>query len=174
MSWLSFCKIFQVAFKQLSGRSYSVTVKVSPPQSINYLFVCRVSVQKSICLRLSVMGLPGGSVLKNLPAMQETWVWSLGGEDRGEGNDNPLQYSCLGNPMDRTAWWPMVHGVARVRHDSATEHIHTHKYTPQNTCSNLCWKKKKSLQQPGREAGSTKGALGICFSRALYFISDSQ
>ena len=34
--------------------------------------------------------------------------------------------------------------------------------------------KKQSLQQPGREAGSIKGALGICFSRALYFISDSQ
>ena len=34
-----------------------------------------------------------------------------------EGNGNPLQYSCLENPMDRGAWWPAVHGVARVRHD---------------------------------------------------------
>ena len=31
----------------------------------------------------------------------------------GEGNDNPLQYSCLRNPMDRGAWWATVHGVAR-------------------------------------------------------------
>ena len=31
----------------------------------------------------------------------------------GEGNDNPLQYSCLENPMDRGAWWAAVHGVAR-------------------------------------------------------------
>ena len=31
----------------------------------------------------------------------------------GEGNGNPLQYSCLGNPMDRGAWWATVHGVAR-------------------------------------------------------------
>ena len=31
----------------------------------------------------------------------------------GEGNDNPLQYSCLGNPMDRGAWWATVHGVAK-------------------------------------------------------------
>ena len=30
----------------------------------------------------------------------------------GEGNGNPLQYSCLGNPMDRGAWWAIVHGVA--------------------------------------------------------------
>ena len=29
------------------------------------------------------------------------------------GNDNPLQYSCLGNPMDRGAWWATVHGVAK-------------------------------------------------------------
>ena len=30
-----------------------------------------------------------------------------------EGNGSPLQYSCLGNPMDRGAWWPTVHGVAK-------------------------------------------------------------
>ena len=33
----------------------------------------------------------------------------------GEGNGNPLQYSCLENPMDRGAWWAMVHGVAKGR-----------------------------------------------------------
>ena len=31
----------------------------------------------------------------------------------GERNDSPLQYACLGNPMDRGAWWAKVHGVAR-------------------------------------------------------------
>ena len=31
----------------------------------------------------------------------------------GEGNGNPLQYSCLENPMDRGAWWATVHGVAK-------------------------------------------------------------
>ena len=30
-----------------------------------------------------------------------------------EGNGNPLQYSCLGNPMDRGAWWATVHGVTK-------------------------------------------------------------
>ena len=37
-----------------------------------------------------------------------------------EGNGNPVQYSCLENPMDRGAWQATVHGVARVRHDLAT------------------------------------------------------
>ena len=38
----------------------------------------------------------------------------------GEGNDNPLQYSCLENPMVREAWRATVHGVARVGHDLVT------------------------------------------------------
>ena len=38
-----------------------------------------------------------------------------------EGNDNPLQYSCLENPMDRGAWQATVHGVTRVGHDLATK-----------------------------------------------------
>ena len=39
----------------------------------------------------------------------------------GEGNGNPLQCSCLENPMDREAWQATVHGVARVGHDLATK-----------------------------------------------------
>ena len=35
------------------------------------------------------------------------------GKSSGEGNGNPLQYSCLENPMDRGAWWATVHGVAK-------------------------------------------------------------
>ena len=43
--------------------------------------------------------------VKNLPAIQETGIQSLGWEDLpGEGNCYPLQYSCLDNPMDRGAW----------------------------------------------------------------------
>ena len=38
------------------------------------------------------------------------------GRSPGEGNGNPLQYSCLENPMDSRAWRTTVHGVARVRH----------------------------------------------------------
>ena len=39
----------------------------------------------------------------------------------GKGNGNPLQYSCLENPMDRGAWRATVHGVTRVGHDWATK-----------------------------------------------------
>ena len=35
------------------------------------------------------------------------------GRSPGEGNGNPLHYSCLENPMDRGAWWATVHGVAK-------------------------------------------------------------
>ena len=52
-------------------------------------------------------------LVRNLPAMQETCVWSLGWEDSLEkGIGNPLQYSCLENPMDRGTWRATVHGVA--------------------------------------------------------------
>ena len=56
-------------------------------------------------LMMSV-GIPGGSVVKNLPAVQEMWVWSLGWEDPlEEGNGYPLQYSGLENPMDCVLHW---------------------------------------------------------------------
>ena len=37
------------------------------------------------------------------------------GRSPGGGNGNPLQYSCLGNPMDRGAWWATVPGIAKSR-----------------------------------------------------------
>ena len=54
--------------------------------------------------------------VKNLPAMQETQVLSLGWEDALEEEDgNPFQYSCLKNLIDRGAWWATIHGVAKSR-----------------------------------------------------------
>ena len=61
-------------------------------------------------LTLSV-GFPGGSAVKNLPAMQGSISGS--GRSPGEGNGNPLQYSCLGNPMDRGGWQDTVDRVAK-------------------------------------------------------------
>ena len=58
------------------------------------------------------MGFPSGSVVKNPPANAGDMGLILGSERSiGEGNGNPLQYSCLENPMDRGAWWAAVHGV---------------------------------------------------------------
>ena len=68
-------------------------------------------------------------MVKNPPAMQETWVRSLGQEDPpGEGNGNPLQYSCLKNSMDREAWWVIVHVVA----ESDTTEPLTHSLSSRN------------------------------------------
>ena len=69
---------------------------------------------ENVCHGVSRLeGFPGGSVVKNLPANAGD-VSSIPGSGRSprEGNDNPLQYSCLENPMDRGAWQATVHGVA--------------------------------------------------------------
>ena len=68
------------------------------------------------------MGFPGGSVIKKLPASagDVDFIPGLGGSP-GEGNGNPLQYPCLGNPMDRGVWWATFHGVTRVAHDLVTK-----------------------------------------------------
>ena len=59
-------------------------------------------------------GFPGGSVVKNLPAKAGD-RGSIPGSGRShrEGNGNPLQYSCLGNPVDREAWQTTVHEIAK-------------------------------------------------------------
>ena len=58
--------------------------------------------------------LPGGSVVKTLPASAGD-AGSIPGLGRSleEGNGNPLQYSCLENSMDRGAWLAMIHRVAK-------------------------------------------------------------
>ena len=68
-------------------------------------------------------GFPDGSVVKNPPANAGDAVLIPGLETSpGEGNGNPLQYSCLGSPMDRGAWQATVYGVAkRVDHDLAAK-----------------------------------------------------
>ena len=60
---------------------------------------------------------PGGSVVKNPPTNTGD-IRGMGlilgsGRSPGGENDNPLQYSCLGNSMDRGSWWATVHGVAK-------------------------------------------------------------
>ena len=60
------------------------------------------------------MCFPGGSVVKNPPGnVGDTDSIPGSGRSPGEENGNPLQYSCLGNPMDRGAWQAIVHGVTK-------------------------------------------------------------
>ena len=65
-------------------------------------------------------------MVKNPPdnAGDERDMGSIPGSGRspGEGNGNPLQYSCLGKPMDRGAWWATVHGVAKSKIPLSTAH----------------------------------------------------
>ena len=77
----------------------------------------------SACSKSSVklltigIGFPGGTVVENLPANpgDPRDAGSIPGSGRspGGGNGNLLQYSCLENPMDRGAWWDIVHGIAK-------------------------------------------------------------
>ena len=66
-------------------------------------------------------------LVKNLPAnardARDLGLIPVLGRSPGTGNGNPLQYSCLGNPMDRGAWQATVHGVAKSQ--DTTEHICT-------------------------------------------------
>ena len=64
------------------------------------------------------MGFPGSSDGKESACKAGDRDSTPGlGRSPGEGNGNPLQYSCLENPMDRGASWAPVHGVTRVGHD---------------------------------------------------------
>ena len=68
------------------------------------------------------ISLEGALVVKN-PSVREGDIRDVGsvpglGRSPGEGNGDPLQYSCLENPMDRGAWWATVHGGRiKVGHD---------------------------------------------------------
>ena len=66
-----------------------------------------------MCVKLN-QGFPDRSVVENLPASAgDTGSVSESGRSPGEGNDNPLQYSCLENPTGRGAWWATVHGLEK-------------------------------------------------------------
>ena len=67
-----------------------------------------------LAVKTNEQDFPGGSVVKNPPANARDmgWVPRSGGSP-GVGNGNPLQYFCLGNPMDGGAWQATVHRVAR-------------------------------------------------------------
>ena len=70
-------------------------------------------------------GFPGGSLVKNLPADAGDVGSNPGwGRSPGGGNDNPLQYACLGHSTDRGVWWAAVHGV--VKESDVTKQLSMH------------------------------------------------
>ena len=86
-----------------------------------YVCVC-VCVRVCVCVYMYMAGFPCSSVGKE-PACNAGDLGLIPGSGRSpaEGNGNPLQYSCLENPMDRGAWQATVHGVTRVGHDLVTK-----------------------------------------------------
>ena len=74
-------------------------------------------------------------MVKNLPANAGDMVLiPRSGRSPGEGNGNPLQYSCLGNPMDRGAWQATVGGVPKSQTQLGDYHYYyvVHKTDPTN------------------------------------------
>ena len=100
----------------------------------SHLFSLKFPLPPLTKMDISLMAFPPSSVSKESTCNAED-LGSIPGSGRssGEGNGNPLQSSCLENPMDRGAWRATVHGVTTVRHLKKkwcqTSH-HTYKHTP--------------------------------------------
>ena len=94
-------------------QSYTHVVQVCSLSSVFRNYISAASGPQA-WLRNTV-GSPGGSEVKNLPvnAGDTGDMGSILGSGRSSGNGNLLQYCCLGNSMDRGAWWAIVHGVMK-------------------------------------------------------------
>ena len=86
------------------------------------------------------------------------------GRSPGEENGNPLQYSCLGNPMDRGAWWATVHRVKMSQTQWTTEHACTH--TPE--------KLEAPASPPTPTGPQVLQALGPTWSHPWWMQTDAQ
>ena len=70
------------------------------------------------------------------------------GRSPGEGNDYPLQYSCLENSMDSGAWRATVHGICRVRHRATNRHTQDQlSLNPENTLLSLGFEMQSAVRQ---------------------------
>ena len=130
-----------------------------------YVYIC-VYMWTHICTYTHIyMGFPGGSMEKNLlPTSGD--ADSVPGSRRSPGkeNDNPVQYSCLGNPMDRGAWQAtvlgvtenqtcLINGVCTCAHPPPQ---HTH------TCVYMQKKKKTMRANPSLKDASRSGDPHLC------------
>ena len=116
------------------------------------------------------MGFPGGSEVK-ASACNAGELGSIPGSGRspGEGNGNPLQYSCLENPMDRGVWWATVHGVAQSQ-------MRLSDLTFINNSKMLDWQRHQSLscaifhfaqEKQIKREGKWLGSSNFCLTLAL-------
>ena len=112
--------------------------------------------------------------VKNLPAMQETWVWSP-----GEGNGYPLQYSHLENSMNRGAWRAAVHRVAKSWtwfSDWACARMHADTHT--HTCTPLLGAgalgRPRGMEWGGRREEGSGWGTHVCLWQIHFDIWQNQ
>ena len=108
-------------------------------RSLGYMLVCDLSV------KAQTMACPWRNPSHAwLTSVRSPSRYTASNQPSGEGNGTPLQYSCLGNPMDRGAWWAAVHGVAKSRtwlNDfTFTFHFHALEKEMATHCSVLAWR----------------------------------
>ena len=101
------------------SQDFSISSRFASPNSLklfqSFTWTLSFTILLNGCL-IQRLGFPGGLVVKNPPADAGNVSSVLGsGRSSIEGNGNPLQYSCLGNSMDRGAWQATVHGVPKNR-----------------------------------------------------------
>ena len=100
---MKICKCIVLRFLRSLGKH---NVRLAPRKGIK---VVAIPVQL-----LNIVGFPGCLVVKNpLANAGDTGSIPAWGRFPGEGNGNPVQYSCLRNPTNRGAWWAVVHEVTK-------------------------------------------------------------
>ena len=108
-------------------------------------------------LSLESRGYPGGSE-STCNSGRASWILGLG-RFPGGGHGNPLQYSCLENPVDTRAWWATVHGVTKSWTRLKPLSMHPRTQKPRETCLiNAAW--SMSLQIRQTQTGSER-RLGL-------------
>ena len=109
--WVLFCPFLKKVFLKIK-----ILKKVFFLSRLQYIIIFLILLPIYICLY--PYQLPWWLSSKESAHQADLSLTPWSGRSPGEGNGNPLQYSGLGNPMDRGAWWATVHGVAK-RHDLA-------------------------------------------------------
>ena len=101
-----FCPLCYVLCEAISNHSSS--------KAISGLTTIVHDLYQSNNIYFYLMGFPGGFSKESACTAGDLGSIPGLGRSPGEGNGNPLQCSCLGNPIDRGAWWATVHRVARI------------------------------------------------------------
>ena len=109
--WVLFCPFLKKVFLKIK-----ILKKVFFLSRLKYIIIFLILLPIYICLY--PYQLPWWLSSKESAHQADLSLTPWSGRSPGEGNGKPLQYSGLGNPMDRGAWWATVHGVAK-RHDLA-------------------------------------------------------